>query len=316
MAVAALAVLASVAWCAPLAGASGAVSVVAVVNGQSALTSSDAHPAQLYGTRFDEVRIVVTNDGGSTVRISSVRLEGQVLALPLFSYDTAVLLVVPPRHTESLSFPVSMSGIGNQATGLVVGTVNLLDANGAEVASQSIVTDVHGSLGSLYGIFGLAVLLLTVSSLALALVAMGRHTLPQNRAMRGVRFMIPGFGVGLVLTFSLAAFGVFTAGPGHWLPLLLVTTVAGFAVGYLTPAPEEEELDDYDDDVLLAQIVVVDEDPLVDGNGQVGEEFAMSLRPTGGVADSRPTGAPDSRPTGAPDSRPTGAPDSRPTGAP
>ena len=123
-------------------------------------------------------------------------------------------------------------------------------------------TNVHGSLDSIYGLFGLAVLVLTASSLGLALLAMARHTLSQNRWVRGVRFLIPGFGVGLVLTFTLAAFGIFTAGPGHWLPLLIVTSGAGFAVGYLTPAPNEEELDDYDDDVLLAQIVVVDEDPL------------------------------------------------------
>ena len=274
---------------APVASASASdVTFTAAVNGQPVVTSSDAHPAQLYPSRFVEVRITVTNNGTSTLTISSMRLEGQVLALPLFSYDTAVDLVVPPSATKSLSFPFSVSGVGSQATGLVVSTLSLYGPSGAVVASQPLVANVHGSLHSIYGLFGLAVLVLTASSLGLALLAMARHTLSQNRWVRGIRFLIPGFGIGLVLTFTLAAFGIFTAGPGHWLPLLIVTSGAGFAIGYLTPAPNEEELDDYDDDVLLAQIVVVDEDPLEGDSAAAGAVTSAAL----GVPDSRATAAP------------------------
>jgi hypothetical protein len=277
-------------WASVADAVADGVTFTAAVNGQSAVTSSDAHPAQLYPSRFAEVRITVSNHTSSTVHISSVRLEGQVLALPLFSYDTAVDLAVPAGHTNSLTFPVSMSGVGSQATGLVVATLTLLGPNGSVVASQSLVTNVHGSLHSLYGLFGLAVLVLTASSLGLALLAMARHTLSQNRWLRATRFLIPGFGIGLVLTFTLAAFNVFTAGPGHWLPLLIVTSVGGFAVGYLTPAPNEEEFDDYDDDVLLAQIVVVDDDPLESENGITTPAVVTSASP--GVPDSRATAAP------------------------
>ena len=74
------------------------------------------------------------------------------------------------------------------------------------------------------------------------------------------------------------------------------------------------------DEVLLAQIVVVDEDPLeVVGSRHTGD-LVTSAAP--GVPDSRATtapGVPDSRATtapGVPDSGPTpppGTPDSRPT---
>jgi len=275
------------------------VSFTATVNGQPVITSSDAHPVQLYPARFAEVQITLSNNSTSTVNVSSVRIDGQVVGLPLFSYDTAVELVVPPGATKSLGFPISMSGVGSQATGLIVGSISLLGSSGATVASQPLVTKVHGSLNSIYGLFGLAVLVLTASSLGMALLAMARHTLAQNRWLRGVRFLIPGFGIGLILTFTLAVFDVFTAGPGHWLPLLIVTSAVGFAVGYLTPAPNEEEFDDYDDDVLLAQIVVVDEDPLESANG------------SGGLVTTAAPGTPDSRATAAP-----GTPDSRATAAP
>ncbi len=245
---------------------------------------------QLYPTRFAQVRIAVTNHGASTLTVSSVRLEGQALALPLFSYDTAVDLVVPAGRTASLSFPISMSSIGSQATGLVPATISVFGPTGAVFASQPLVVKVHGSLRSLYGIFGLVVLILTVSSLVMALIALARHTLPQNRWLRGIRFLIPGFGIGLVLTFTLSAFGIFTAGPGHWLPLLIVASAVGFAAGYLTPAPNEEEFDDYDDDVLLAQIVVVDEDPLEAESESAGPDIVTSAAQ--GVPDSRATAAP------------------------
>jgi hypothetical protein len=276
-----------------LAAAEGVVSFGVVVNGQSASTSSDAHPAQLYPARPAEFRIMVTNRQSSTLHIASVRFEGEVLNLPLFSYNSAVDLVVPPASSRSLTFPVSMNGVGSQATGLIIATVTLLGQRGAAVASQSVVTNVHGSLKSLYGLFGLAVLVLTLSSLVLGLLAMARHRLPQNRWLRAVRFLVPGFGVGLVLTFTLAAFGIFAPGPGHWLSVIIVSCAAGLALGYLTPAPNEEEFDDYDEDVLMAQILIVDDDPLeAEDQGRSTTVFGTASVVASGVPDSRATAAP------------------------
>jgi len=319
---------------ASVAGAAvNGVSVNAVVNGQPADSSSDARPAQLFPNTHAQVHIRVANHTGSTVRISAVRFQGQVLNLPLFSYDTAVDLVIAAGQTRSLTFPVALNGVGSQATGLVATTVTLLGPNGGAIASQSLVANVHGTIRSIYGLFGLVVLFLTLSSLALALLSLARHTLSQNRWARGVRFLIPGFGVGLVLTFTLSVFRVFTPAPGRWLPLLIVPSVIGLALGFLTPAPNEEEFDDYDDDVLLAQIVVVDDDPLEDVGGRFEDRSLVSVASgapdsratappsTGPVhaAGSRPTAppsAPDSRPTAPPSNRPTAPPDSRPTAPP
>jgi hypothetical protein len=304
----------------PQAGATNDVSFSSAMNGQPAATSSDAHPAQLYPDKLAHVHIRVSNNSSSTLHIATVRFEGQVVGLPLFSFDTGVNLFVPPGDTKSLTFPVALTSVGSQATGLIVATITLIGTNGGGLASQSLVTDVHGSLVSVYGLFGLAVLVLTALSLALALLSMARHTLPQNRWLRGVRFLIPGFGVGLVLTFTLSAFDIFAPSAGHWLPLLVVPTLIGLLIGFLTPAPNEEEFDDYDEDVLLAQIVVVDEDPLELAGSRSSGDLVTSAAP--GVPDSRATtapGVPDSRATtapGVPDSRatpPPGVPDSRPT---
>ncbi len=282
-----------------------------VVNGRPAATSSDAHPIVLEPARPARVHVTVTA-GGAALRVTTVRFQGDVMALPLFSYDSAVSLAVAPHATRTLTFAVSLTGIGNEATGLVDATFTLLSASGAAIASQSAVTDVHGSIVSLYGLFGLAVLLLTLTSLVFGLLAMARHQLPQNRWMRAVRFFIPGFGVGLVLIFTMSALGIFDPGPSHWLPLLVIASAVGLLGGYLTPAPDEEEFDDYDPDVLIAQIMIVDDDPL-EAPAEPDRELVLSsvVRPTSVVAAAPPV--PDSRATSAP---PAWTPDSRATAAP
>jgi len=269
-------------------GAPGPVQVTIAVNGQPAVTSSDGRPAQIYPRRPAQIAVRIVNDGSAPVSIGTVRFEGSVLDLPLFSYDTAVGLVVPANATRSISFPIDMDGIGTLATGLIVSTVSLIGTDGYTVASQSVVTKVHGSFFSIYGFFALAVLALTISSLVIALIMLFRHRLPQNRWLRGVRFFVPGFGVGLILTFTLAAAGLSAPGPGHWLGLVVIPSVAGLALGLLTPAPDEDEFDDYDEDVLLAEIVMVDDDPLK--HESVLRASADPARATAQVATAVPDG--------------------------
>jgi hypothetical protein len=271
------------------AGASSTVAFSAVVSGQPVLLSTDAHPAQIYPSQPTPIRITVKNNGADTLHVSTVRFQGEVMNLPLFSYNTAVGLVIPAGKTKSLLFNVNTAGVGSQATGLVGSTITLLDPQGATLASHPVVVRVHGELRSLYGLFGLAVLLLTASSFIFALLALIRHTLPANRWLRGVRFFIPGFGFGLVLIFTFSALDIFTPGTGHWLPLLVATSATGFALGYLTPAPDGEVFDDYDDDVMLAQIIVVDEDPL---DAVPPPEVVTTTAASAGAPDGRATIAP------------------------
>jgi len=271
------------------AATSGVATFDAVINGQPSALSTDAHPVQIYPSRPTAVRLTVRNTGTTTLHVATVRIEGDVIALPLFSFDTAVGLVVKPGASMTIRYGVSMTGVGSQATGLVGSTISLLAPGGGQIASQALVTEVHGSLRSIYGLFGLAVLLLTVSSFVLALLAMARHTLPANRWLRGVRFFIPGFGLGLVLTFSFSALEIFTPGPSHWLPLLVGTSIVGFAAGYLTPAPNDEVYDDYDDEVLMAQIVVVDDDPLEE---ESTSDLVRASQPPSATPDGRATIAP------------------------
>jgi hypothetical protein len=109
------------------------------------------------------------------------------------------------------------------------------------VASQDLVVDVRGSVRSVYAAFGLAVAAFTGVSLAGALLALARHRLSPHRWRRAVRFTWPGIGIGLLLVFTLSAFRVFVPLPHRWVPIVAVSTIVLFVLGYLTPTPDEPD---------------------------------------------------------------------------
>ena len=117
-----------------------------------------------------------------------------------------------------------------------------------------MVTDVHGSLVSVYGLFGLALLVLTILAFADVLLAIARHRMSPNRWRRGLRFLTPGIGLGLVLVFTLSALAVWVPSPGTWLVTVVVSAAVFFVLGYLSPTPratEEEDDEDLDESEFL-----------------------------------------------------------------
>ena len=77
----------------------------------------------------------------------------------------------------------------------------------------------------MYGVFGLGVALLTLLAFILVLLELARHRLHRNRFRRGVYFVVPGLGVGLVLVFTLSALRVFVPSVSHWVPLVVFSAV-------------------------------------------------------------------------------------------
>jgi hypothetical protein len=221
--------------------AAGAVTVSASIGGQPLGTSSQNKPVVLRPGQDSLLIITVTNGGSTAVEVTKVRLQGQVIGLTFFEYDTSVSMSVPPGATETRRLMLDLSGLAGQATGLIPGTVKVLDARRHVLAQENGVTDVRGSLRSVYGLFGLGVAFLTALSFAGALVGLARHRLPVNRWRRGLRFLTPGLGLGLMLNFTLSATRVFVPEIGRWLTITAVCAAVLFTLGYLTPTPDLEE---------------------------------------------------------------------------
>jgi hypothetical protein len=220
--------------------ASQTPSVVASINGQQVAHSTASHPLRLVPAHPATVVLRVTNPTSRTLDVRTVQLQGQVLGLTFFAFNTSVGLDVAPDSSGTLRYNLDLSGLNGQATGLIPTTLSLLDAQGNVITSERVVGDVRGSLISVYGLFGLGLLVLTVIALVSALLALSRHRLPANRFRRGARFLVPGVGLGLVFAFTLSALRVWVPTNGLWLVVILVTGALFFVLGYLTPSGEEE----------------------------------------------------------------------------
>jgi len=233
----------------PALAAPGGVRLTVTIDGKSVGASTESRPIRLSPHRQATLALKVTNDTTKAIDVRIVRLEGKVVGLTFFAYDTAVGLKVDPGQTGIRRFLLDLGGLDGQATGLIPGSVKLLDADRHVVAQESGVVDVRGSLRSVYGIFGLGVAFLTLLTFVGVLVGLARHRLPANRWRRALRFLTVGLGLGLLLNFTLSATRVFVPTPGRWLTIVVVSAAVLFGLGYLTPTPDTGD-DDEDDDEL------------------------------------------------------------------
>jgi hypothetical protein len=184
-----------------------------------------------------QLSVTVTNNGGSPVRIRSIRLSGTALALTFFAYDTTLPFDVAAHGRATRTFGLDLADLDGQAIGLLPAAVQLFDVDRNELAAVDTTTDVRGSILSVYGVFGIAVLILTIAAWAACLLALARHRLPANRLRRALRFMPAGFGTGLVAVVTLSVLRVIPPEPSVEIPIIVGTTAIGLVLGYLTPHP-------------------------------------------------------------------------------
>ena len=234
--------------CTPTIASAANIEFRATLNGRDAATIDKNDPLRLRPDRLVRVNLSVTNHGTEPVTIRSGNLNGRVMGLTFYSFETRIDLAVPADSTESRSFGFELVGLKGQATGLLPAHLDLLDNHRHVLAGRAFPTRVAGSITSVYGLFGLLVALITALLLAGALIRLATHRLPLNRWQRGVRFGVPGIGIGLFLTFSLSAFRVLLPKPSNWLAIVIVCGVGMFVFGYITPTPVTYDLGDYDDD--------------------------------------------------------------------
>ena len=235
------------------AHAAANIDFTATLNGRAESRIDQNEPLRLNPDRLVRVVLTVTNRGGDPVTIRSANLNGRVMGLTFYSFETRIDMVVPPAATQSRSFGFELVGLKGQATGLLPAHLDLLDQRRRVIDGKAFPTRVQGSITSVYGIFGVLVAAITALLFAGALIRLATHRLPPNRWQRGVRFGVPGIGLGLFLTFSLSAFRVLLPEPSSWLAIVLVCGIGMFLFGYITPTPSLYlEADDYDDGLYPA----------------------------------------------------------------
>lgn len=238
--------------CTPAAAArEEPITATVTVDGRNVTVTAAAEPIPLYPDRSIDVKVDVTNGGQSPIDIGSVQLVGRVLGLTFFSYSTGVELSVAPGATGTVEYDLDLTDLKSQATGLMDTQVIVRNYDRDVVATVDTVADVRGSLMSVYGVLGLALLVLTTLAIVDAAIAFARHRTSMNRFRRGLRLLSPGIGVGLVLAFTASVARWWVPRTGTWLLIAGITAAVFFALGYFSPgqddADDEFDLDEPDD---------------------------------------------------------------------
>lgn len=276
--------------------ARGDVTVTATFNGKDIASASTAAPLRLEPGTLATVVLDVTNAGAEPVVVKRVELAGDLLGLNFYRYVASTELTVEPGATGTLSYQVDLTDLDRLATGLIRGDLKVSDDQGRVITTIPTVTDVQGSLWSVTGLFGVALIALTALAFVRVAAAVARHQLPANRAQRGLRFLLPGVGLLLVLGFTASVLRLWIPSAGVWFAAAGISAAVFFALGYFSPMPGDED-DDYSDidyDQLTDQFT----DQFTDGyGGQHTDDLAANQstdrddnRSTDGLSDD---GRPD-----------------------
>ncbi|SDD82505.1 hypothetical protein [Actinokineospora iranica] len=184
-----------------------------------------------------ELSITAVNPGSAPVKVRLVRVSGVALALTFYAYDTTLPFEVPARGQTVRTFPLDVRDLDGQAIGLLPTSVELLSEDRTALGGASTVADVRGSYWSVYGVFGLALVVLTAVTWAGALLALARHRLSRNRFRRALRFLPAGVGTGLVAVVTLSVLRLVPPEPAVEIPIVLGAAVIALLLGFLTPHP-------------------------------------------------------------------------------
>ncbi|SDJ36277.1 hypothetical protein SAMN05192558_109141 [Actinokineospora alba] len=197
----------------------------------------DGRTVTLDPRKVAELSITAENPGSKPQKVRLIRVSGVALALTFYAYDTTLPFEVPARGRTTRTFPLDVRDLDGQAIGLLPTSVTLLDDDRNVLGGAKTVADVQGSFWSVYGVFGLAMLVLTAITWAGALLALARHRLSPNRFRRALRFLPAGIGTGLVAVVSLSVLRLVPPEVEVEIPIVLGAALVAMALGFLTPHP-------------------------------------------------------------------------------
>lgn len=236
----------------------------ASINGRAVGEIDANDPVRLEPQEGAILQVSLTNSSTEEVTVRSVRLDGKVMGLTMYNFTTRIDVVLPANTQTTRTFDIDLIDLSGQATGLIPSRLQLLGEDRAVLAEADFPADIRGSVNSVYGVFGMAMLAITLLLLGGLLLRIRRTQMPENRWRRALRFLPVGIGLGLVLTFTLSATRQLSPSATSWTSIVLLCGAAAFALGYLLPIGVAEgadaveggdDADGFDDDTEELEMV-------------------------------------------------------------
>jgi hypothetical protein len=233
----------------PAAGGTPGFTFQATLDGQRLDLSTSSDPVLIVPGQESTLTLDLDNATDTPITVRQVQLRGKAFGVTLVTYDVIIAATVPARDVLVVDIPMDFGDLDDQATGLLPASLELLNPERQELASQSFTMDVRGDAFSLMGIFTIIVAVATILSIVAIWVAVLRRRLPPSRWRRALRFGVTGAGAGVTLVLLLSELRLVAPSGAVWIPIVLVPTGAALVLGYLSPGPlaieDEEEIEDW-----------------------------------------------------------------------
>ena len=235
-----------------MAGPAGAADVVTIegdLDGEPLADSGPDNPVAIDPNEQALLNLTLTNTGTEPVEIGHVRLVGTMLGITFLGYDVTTDFSLAAGETRSLSVPVDLFDLDGQGHGYLRTDVRVHTPDREQLGSTSFATDIRGRPLSTMGLFAILLLVITAVTAAANFIALSRRRLPASAFNRGLRFAVTGLGFGLLLAVAFSVLRIFPLPSAGWLPMVLIPTLIGFGLGYISPGPDLDD-DESDDDLL------------------------------------------------------------------
>lgn len=229
-------------------GADDGIELEAVVDGEALADADFGNPLPLGDELDASVEATVINNGSAPVEIRRIRLEGTAFGVAFLAFDTVLPFTVEAGSSRTIAFELALDELKSQATGLLPATLAVYDVTGQKVAAQDFTVEVDGDATSVMGVFAILTGIITLLAVALNAYLIARRKLPPNRIVRGFRFLVPGLGLGLLITLLLAMGRIIPPYETVWPWSVALPAFGSFMLGYLSPGALDltDDIDEFD----------------------------------------------------------------------
>jgi hypothetical protein len=197
------------------------------------------------------VSITVENDGTETIQVRYLRITGAMLGIRFVRFQATTKLRIPAGTTRSIRQPADFFDLDHAASGYIDSAIQVVDEQRVTVASHAFAADVQGRFLSSEGTFLLEVIVFGLIGLLQIIVGVIRRSLSSNRFVRGVLYALTVASAGVGIVVGVAMLRVALVLPTTWVPVVLLATAAGFAVGYLSPGPLDRRVHEQSEERVI-----------------------------------------------------------------
>ena len=223
----------------------------ASIDGHSLFSDTRADPVPLEPRPEVPFSVTIENQGDAPVEVRYVRITGAMMGIRFVRFQASVKRTVGARDSITISEPADFFDVDGQANGYINSSLQIVDENRQTLATKGFAADVDGKFLSSEGLMLMEVLLFFAIGVIQIILGVYRRRLPKNRFTRGILFAIT-FGsaaVAIVIGISMLRIGLLR--PTTWVPAVLLSTAAGFILGYLSPGPLGDHARDAADEEVI-----------------------------------------------------------------